>query len=158
MVDILSGSRKTLFSYNGGNVAYDGDSFFFLDNMSRLRKFSLEENREEDVCGIVAGKFLVEEDRILYTDREQNAALTAFCLSTQEKEVLVWEEPSVFYSDGDNIFFVPKRKSVIYELEAGAGSPKEIGMNKSALIYPFSSYESIFVPDMEAGGVVEYPK
>ena len=158
VVDILSGSRKTLFSYNGGNVAYDGDSFFFLDNMSRLRKFSLEENREEDVCGIVAGKFLVEEDRILYTDREQNAALTAFCLSTQEKEVLVWEEPSVFYSDGDNIFFVPKRKSVIYELEAGAGSPKEIGMNKSALIYPFSSYESIFVPDMEAGGVVEYPK
>ncbi|MCM1045214.1 MAG: hypothetical protein NC417_06865, partial [Candidatus Gastranaerophilales bacterium] len=78
--------------------------------------------------------------------------------STQEKEVLVREEPLVFYSDGDNIFYVPKRESVIYELEAEGGNPKEVGTKKSALIYPFSSYEYIFVPDMESGGVVEYMK
>lgn len=157
-VNALSGSRKTLFSYNSGNVAYDGYNFFFLDDMSRLQKFSLEENREETVCDIVAGKFLLERGGVLYTNREHDAALTAFCFSTQEKEVLVREEPLAFYSDGDNIFYIPKRESVIYELEAEGGNPKEIGTKKSAIIYPFSSYGYIFVPDMESGGVVEYMK
>ncbi len=157
-VNALSGGRKTLFSYNSGNVAYDGYNFFFLDDMSRLRKFSLEEEREETVCDIVAGKFLLEGDGVLYTDREHGAALTAFCFSTQDKEILIREEPLVFYSDGDNLFFVPKRESVIYELESGGGSPKEIGTKKSAVVYPFSSYGSIFVPDMETGEMVEYQK
>ena len=106
----------------------------------------------------MAGKFLLEGDGVLYTDREYGAALTAFCFSTQDKEILVREEPLVFYSDGDNIFFVPKGESVIYELEAGGGSPKEIGTKKSAVVYPFSTYGSIFVPDMETGGMVEYQK
>lgn len=157
-VNTLSGGRKKLFSYNSGNVAYDGYNFFFLDDMSRLRKFSLEEEWEENVCDIVAGKFLLEGDGVLYTNREYGAALTAFCFSTQDKEILIREEPLVFYSDGDNLFFVPKRESVIYELEAGGGSPKEIGTKKSAVVYPFSSYGSIFVPDMETGEMVEYQK
>ena len=157
-VNTLSGGRKKLFSYNSGNVAYDGYYFFFLDDMSRLRKFSLEEEWEENVCDIVAGKFLLEGDGVLYTDRKYGAALTAFCFSTQDKEILIREEPLVFYSDGDNLFFVPKRESVIYELEAGGGSPKEIGTKKSAVVYPFSSYGSIFVPDMETGEMVEYQK
>lgn len=157
-VNALSGGRKTLFSYNSGNVAYDGHHFFFLDDMSRLLMFSLKEEQEETVCDIVAGKFLLEGDGVLYTDREHGAALTAFCFSTQNKEILVREEPLVFYSDGDNLFFVPKRESVIYKLEAEGGRPKEIGMKKSAVIYPFSSYGSIFVPDMETGGMAEYQK
>ena len=47
---------------------------------------------------------------------------------------------------------------MIYELENGEGSPKEVGAVKSAMIYPFSSYGSIFVPDVEGAGAAEYPK
>lgn len=163
-VNILSGGRKTLFFYYGGNVAYDGNGFFFLDDMSRLCRYSLKENREEAVGGIVAGKFWLEGDRVIYTDRERGGALTAFRFGTQgaegelSKKVLVWEEPLTFCSDGNNIFFIPKREAVIYELENGEGSPKEVGAVKSAMIYPFSSYGSIFVPDVEGGGAAEYPK
>lgn len=163
-VNILSGSRKVLFSYHSGNVAFDGNSFFFLDNISRLCRYSLKEGRAETVYGIAAGKFLLDRDRILYTDRERNGALTAYYFGAQEREeepfrkVLVPEEPLSFYSDGNNVFYVPKRESVIYELENGAGSPKEIGMQISAIIYPFLSYESILLPDIDTGEVVEYLK
>ncbi len=187
-VNMVSGSRKTLFPFHSGNVAYDGDSFFFLDHMSRLCRYFLEEHRQEAVCGIAAGTFLLDRDRIIYTDREQNAALTALSFRAEEmeeglsiggalsmegessveeglalkegfyKEVLLGEEPLAFYSDGEHIFFIPKRESVIYELEAGESGPKEIGPNKSVVIYPFSAYGALLIPDMQEGGVVEYLK
>ena len=163
-VNLLSGSRKTLFSYNNGNVAFDGNSFFFLDHISRLCRYSLNEHCEMRVYDIAAGKFLLDEDKILYTDREQNGALTALYFNSQEgkgeppRKVLLEEEPLVFYSDGNHIFFIPKRESVVYELENGSGSPKELGVAESAMIYPFSSYKSIFIPNMVDGGVLEYLK
>ncbi len=99
----------------------------------------------------------MEGDGVLYTDRKYGAALTAFCFSTQDKEILAREEPLVFIRMGIT-FFIPKGESVIYELEAVGGDSKEIGTKKSAIVYPFSSYGSIFVPDMETGGMVEYQK
>lgn len=163
-VNILSGRRKTLFSYSNGNVAFDGNSFFFLDHISRLCRYSLSENCEVAVYDIAAGKFWLDRDKVLYTDREQNGALTALYFNSQEggaepiKKILVEEEPLVFCSDGDNLFFVPKREPIIYELESGGGRLKELGVTESAIIYPFSSYESILMPNMVDGGVVEYLK
>lgn len=156
-VNVRSGKRKLLFYQCGRSVSYDGKGFYYLDDMFKLMRYDLKTEVSLWVEQIVASSFVLTEDGIVYADLEQSEGLVSLNRKNKKKTLLLPKSTLCFTSDGKRVFYIESFDSTIYEINLAGKEKKKLGDTLSGMIYAFTDYGEIYIPDMTGGkmGILE---
>ncbi len=156
-VRLSNGERKMLFSYTNGEVSFDGDAFYYLDEMSRLTRYVMDEEKIDKSIDIVASWFKITKDSIIYKDRMHADSLFVLNLDSMEHMLLTQENVLSFTTDGANVFYISDTMK-IYEVSLLGGEHREIGSCPSVILYAFRSSEYLYVPHFGDEGITKILK
>lgn len=112
-VNLMTGSRKLLFICDGINLSFCNGVFYYTNTVSQLVEYKV--GTEESIVheDIIADRFIINENHIIYKDRTNNNALTCTDSKGQSKVALCKEEVYFFVADQSHIYYEEVMKCCI---------------------------------------------
>lgn len=146
---ILTGKKQKLFSYYNGDISWDEDSFYYLDEQSRLVRYDVDSRKVDYITDVVASEFVITGRDIVYTDRMNHDYLTVYDPKDGKKLVVSEEDVLNVTTDGNSIFYSSILDTTIYKFDLSTGETDEIGESSTSLLYAFRNYEQLYECDYE---------
>lgn len=142
-MNILTGKEKVLIHTDGINLSYEDGKLFYKNSVSQLVSFDLVTEDENVYEDIVLDRFIINGDRILYTDKYENNALVRRKLNSEKKEYIA-DEPTYMDMDGDAVYY--EQDGVLWRYDCHSSKKSEYAVecvgNK---IYVFDEYSKIIL-------------
>lgn len=155
-VNLSTGKKEFLFFCHGTDLSFMNGSFYYIDEVSRLKKYNIRTRTEYLYEDIAPTEFIISDNNIIYKDITSSDALTCADLSGENKKIIF--EGSIYFLAADtNAIYYIDDEEILHEVDFNGKEKKSVQSTLAASIYIFPRYEKI-ISNIYGKKTIEYKK